>query len=176
MKLIDKPNVGEYAPYAIMYIDLLPGDRRVLDHMSANLDVVRELVRDVPEDVLVTPCAPDEWTIKEILLHVIDDERIYACRALRFARGDATELPGFEQDEYVPVSNANARSIASLLDEYAAVRSATLTLFDNLDDAAFVRQGIANGHAMSVRAAAYHIAGHELHHIASIRQNYLPDA
>lgn len=175
-RFILKPEPGEYAPYAIMYIGLLPDDGLVLRHMENNLAVVKALVDSLPEERLTTPFAPGEWTIKEILVHIIDDERIYAYRALRFARNDQTELPGFEQDDYTAHSGANQRSLSSILEEYVAVRHATTTLFANLDDNALLRAGVANGHVMSVRAAAYHIAGHELHHLNSIRENYLTNA
>jgi hypothetical protein len=173
MKTIPKPEAGEFAPYAIMYIDLLPDDGRVLDHLQNNVRRVQELVRPLSEAKLTTPCADGEWTIKEILGHVMDTERVYSYRALRFARNDTTELPGFEQDDYVPHSGANARPIADILEEYAAVRRATVALFKSFDETAYTRGGVASGHRMSVRAAAYIIAGHELHHLNSIRENYL---
>ena len=103
----------------------------------------------------------------------MDDERIYAYRALRFARNDQTELPGFEQDDYTKFSRANERSIASILEEYEAVRNATITLFDGFPEEAFLRTGIANKNAVSVRALANHIAGHELHHLNIIKEKYL---
>lgn len=167
-----KPDADEYAPYAIMYIDLLPDDGLVLQHLADNLEVAKDLVQTFPEKELSIPHAEGEWTIKEILVHIIDDERIYAYRALRAARNDSTELFGFEPDDYAIMSNANERSMESIWDEYAAVRMATITLFKYLPDEAFTRASIANGHFMSVRAAAYHIAGHEVHHLNSIRENY----
>jgi uncharacterized damage-inducible protein DinB len=173
MRTIPKPLEGEFAPYANMYIDLLPDDGLVLEHMESNLKVVTDLISPLSEAQLTTACAEGEWTIKEILLHITDDERIYAYRALRAARNDQTELPGFDQDSFTTYSSANQRSLESLFEEYASVRGATLTLFNNVPDEALTRASIANGHAMSVRAAAYHIAGHELHHINSIKQNYL---
>jgi uncharacterized damage-inducible protein DinB len=173
MRSIPKPKEGEYAPYTTMYIGLLPDDGLVLEHMRENLMLVQELVGSLPDERLSTPHDEGEWTIKEILVHMIDDERIYSYRALRFARNDATELPGFDQEAYVPYSVANERRIEDILEEYAAVRSATITLFSSFDDAALERAGVANGHRMSVRAAAYHLAGHELHHLNSIKQNYL---
>lgn len=172
MKLIPKPLEGEYAPYTIMYIGLLPDDGRVLDHLQDNLQVMLDFIRSFPAEQLTYRWADGEWTIKEILVHVSDDERIYAYRALRFARGDTTELPGFEQDEYVPYSKADERDIEDILAEYITVRQATLTLFKSFDSDALKRAGVANGHLMSVRAAAYHIAGHELHHLNSMRENY----
>lgn len=173
MKLIPKPQSGEYAPYAIMYIGLLPDDERVLQHMQDNMQAVFKLIRALPAERLTSRWAAGEWTIKEILGHIVDDERIYCYRALRFARNDPTELPGFEQDDYVIYSGANERGLEEILAEYAAVRQATLTFFNSLEERALTRAGVANGHLMSVRAAAYHIAGHELHHLESIRQNYL---
>src|SRR5207253_10519819 len=107
------------------------------------------------------------------LVHVIDDERIYAYRALRFARNDKTELPGFEQDAYALNSGANERSVKNILKELTSVRRATISLFDGLDDEALTREGVADGNKVSVRALAYHIAGHELRHINIIKERYL---
>jgi len=173
MKLIPKPIVGEYAPYTIMYINLLPDDGLILKHLRDNLENTVRFIRLLPEGKLTTRHAEGEWTIKEILVHVVDDERIYCYRALRFARNDTTELPGFEQDEYVPYSGANNREIEAIIEEFISVRRATITFFESLDEEALIRKGIGSGNIMSVRAAAYHIAGHELHHINSIKENYL---
>ena len=129
MKLIPKPTVGEYAPYTIMYIDLLPDDGLVLKHLQDNPENTIRFIRSFPPEKLTTRCAQGEWTINEILVHIIDDERIYCYRALRYARNDSTELPGFEQDDYVPFSNANDRDIESIIEEFVSVRQATLTLF-----------------------------------------------
>jgi uncharacterized damage-inducible protein DinB len=173
MKIISKPQEGEYAPYTLMYIGLFPDDGLILQHMQDNLQLVKDLFGGLSEAKLTKRFAEGEWNIKEILTHVIDDERIYAYRALRFARNDPTELPGFDQEAYVIESNANERTIEDILEEYDAVRRATITLFESFNDAMFTRTGVANGHVMSVRAAVYHIAGHELHHINSMKQNYL---
>lgn len=172
MKKIQKPEAGEYAPYAIMYIELLPDDGLVLQHLQDNLRMVKDLVRSQPEAKLTSRCAEGEWTIKEILVHVIDVERIFAYRALRFARNDCTELPGFEQDDYVAYSGANERSIEDVLEELTAVRTATIALFKSFDEEAMKRSGLSSGHNLSVRSAVYQIAGHELHHVQSIKQNY----
>lgn len=173
MKVIPKPEAGEYAPYAIMYISLLPDDGLVLKHLQDNLKSMTDFIHSFPAKKLTYRWAEGEWTIKEILSHIIDDERIYCYRALRFARNDTTELPGFEQDDYVLYSGANERDLEEILAEYTAIRQATITFFNSLEDKALTRAGVANGHLMSVRAMAYHIAGHELHHLHSIRQNYL---
>jgi uncharacterized damage-inducible protein DinB len=173
MKIIPKPAAGEYAPYAIMYIELLPDDGLVLQHLQDNLRATKDFILSFPQEKLTYRWAEGEWTIKEILGHIIDDERIYCYRALRFARNDTTELPGFEQDDYVLHSGANERDLEEILEEYTAVRNATITFFNSLEEKALKRAGVANGNIMSVRAAAYHIAGHELHHINSIKEHYL---
>ena len=175
MKSIPKPKIGEYAPYASMYIDLLPNDGLILEHLHTNLENTLNFMRSLPEDKLASPFAAGEWTIKEILVHIIDDERIYCYRALRYARNDPTELPGFDQDDYVSYSKANERQLDEILEEFASVRKATITFFKSLDDDTLKRTGIGSGNIMSVRAAVYHIAGHELHHINSIKENYFPN-
>lgn len=172
MKNIQKPEEGEYAPYAIMYIELLPDDGLVLQHLLDNVQMVKELVRSQPEEKLTSRCAEGEWTIKEILAHIIDTERIFAYRALRFARNDTTELAGFDQDAYAEYSGANARRIEDLLEELTAVRTATIALFKSFDEEVMKKSGLSNGYNLSVRSAVYQIAGHELHHVNSIRKNY----
>lgn len=173
MKMIPKPQPNEYAPYAAQYVSLLPDDGRVLEHLESSLQEVSAMLRPLSDAQLSTPCKPGEWTIKEILGHVMDSERVFAYRALRFARQDTTDLPGFDQDSFVACAGSNARTLDDLIDEYVAIRKATLMLFQSFDDAALMRAGTANKYTMSVRAAAYIIAGHERHHINSIQENYL---
>lgn len=173
MKRIEKPADGEFPPYAIMYIGLLPDDGLVLNHLKSNFKATKDLILSLPEEKLLYRYAEGKWTIKELLVHIIDDERIYAYRALRFARNDATELPGFEQDDYTRYSGANDRSIKSILKEFAAVRDSTIALFESLTLDALSRSGIANNHRVTVRALAYHIAGHELHHINILKERYI---
>lgn len=173
MLQIEKPKEGEYNPYAIKYIKLLPNDGLIIKHLKENFKAVKDFILSIPEDKLQYRYAENKWTIKEILVHIMDDERIYAYRALRIARNDKTELPGFEQDEYVPYSRANERGLKNILKDYASIRKATISLFENFDEAAFLRAGTANGHIVSVRALAYHIAGHELHHMNIIKERYM---
>lgn len=173
MRLIRKPEDGEFAAYAIQYIGLLPDDGRVLEHLQANIAATRELVGNLPEERLRFRYAEGKWSIKEIVQHISDDERIYAYRALRFARADATELPGFEQDDYTRNANADERPIDELLAELDSVRASTISLFAGLPTDSMTRRGVASGHTMSVRAIAYHIAGHELRHANVIRERYL---
>ena len=174
MRAIAKPAAGEFPAYAAMYIDLLPDDGRVLAHLEEQASLVGAFFRALPADRLGYRYAPGKWTPKEVLLHIVDDERIYAYRALRFARGDETELPGFDQDPYVTASGADARPLESLLAEHAAVRASTLSLFAGLPEAAWTRSGIANGARVTVRALVWHMAGHELHHLGVLRERYRP--
>src|SRR6267142_606418 len=122
MKIIAKPEAGEYAPYTSSYIGLLPDDGLILKHLRDNLTSTSDFLRSLGEEKLAYRYALGKWTIKEILAHLIDDERIYAYRALRFARNDKTELPGFEQDDYACESGANERTLDDLLAEFATVR------------------------------------------------------
>jgi uncharacterized damage-inducible protein DinB len=172
MQKIQKPAEGEYAPYAITYIDLVPQDGLVINHLQDNMKSMPEFIRTFPPEKLAAPWKEGEWTIQEILIHIIDTERIFCYRALRFARNDPTGVAGFEQDDYVPFSRANQRDIGTILEEYAAVRQATLTFFNNLDETALARAGLVGGNRVSVRALAWMITGHEIHHVNSIRENY----
>ncbi len=173
MKLIMKPSPNEYAPYYDRYISLVQEDGMVLQHLYTNRKMIDAFLTALPADRWEYRYAEGKWTIKEALLHVIDTERIFAYRALTIARGDTTSLPGYEQDDYVPTSAANTRSSSSLLEEYAAVRQATLTLLGNLPEEAWGRIGTANEKPVSVRAIAYMLAGHELHHLTIIKERYL---
>jgi uncharacterized damage-inducible protein DinB len=174
LRAIEKPGDSEYPAYAHIYIDLLPDDGLILNHLEDNLAGTMRLIRSIPEDRLLHRYAEGKWTIKEILGHVVDDERIYLYRGLRFARNDSTELPGFEQDRYAQYSGANQREIGDLLEEFTVVRQSTIAFFNSLDDAALMRTGVADGNRVSVRALAYHIAGHELRHRNIIKERYLP--
>ena len=173
MRKIEKPKEGEYPPYAVMYMKLIPDDGLLLKHLGDGFEGIKELILSLPEEKLLYRYANNKWTIKEVLVHLVDDERIYAYRALCFARNEKTPLPGFEQDDYVASSNANGRSIQNILHEYEAVRKATIALYEGFDDAALLRSGIANNNKATVRALGYHIAGHELHHLNIIIQRYL---
>ena len=130
---------------------------------------------DLPPDKLFYRYAENKWSIKEILVHIIDDERIFAYRALRYARFDKTELPGFEQDDYTFYSGADERSLESIFEEYEAVRNSTIAMFNGFPSEAFARSGTSTGNInnRTVRALAYRIAGHELRHIKVIKERYL---
>jgi len=168
---VARPEPGEYAPYYDRYISLILG----LDIVGTLESQRREMLlllcgRDESEGDF--RYAPDKWTVKEVLGHVCDTERIFAYRALRIARGDKTPIEGFEQDDYVRNSPVANRPLAEVIEDYIAVRRATITLFRNLDEAAWLRRGIANNNEVSVRAIAYTAAGHELHHRRILKEKY----
>ena len=170
--LIARPGTDEYAPYYGTYIGKVPdGDLRAM--LASQLAETLALIRSIPESRGGHRYAPDKWSIKGVLGHLADSERIFSYRALRIGRGDTTPLPGFEQDDYVPMGNFDARTLRDLADELGAVRQATLHLFAHLDQAAFERRGTASGKPVSVRALAYIIAGHELHHVGILKTRYL---
>jgi uncharacterized damage-inducible protein DinB len=175
MKTIHKPHEGDYVPYTIMYLELLPDDGLVLQHMLDSLQTLRELILPLSEEQLTRRCAPGEWTIKEILVHMSDDERILVNRTLRTARNDPTPLIGFDQDLYTEYSRANERRIEDILEEVAAVRMATIALLKSFDEEALERTSVMHDHRVTVRAWVYHIAGHFLLHLNSIKQNYLSE-
>jgi DinB superfamily len=168
---IARPEPGEYAPYYDRYISLVPGS-----DILATLDAQRR-------DTMTLLCgrdeadgdfryAPGKWSAKELLGHVCDTERIFAYRALRIARGDQTPMEGFEQDDYVRNGPFAQAPLPELIDDYIAVRHATLALFRNLNEPAWTRRGVANKNDVSVRALAYIIAGHELHHRKILEEKY----
>jgi uncharacterized damage-inducible protein DinB len=173
MKTVHKPTEGEYSPYELEYVDLVPDDGQIFEHLRDNLARLKELILAQPEEKLIAPCTEGEWTIKEILVHILDTERVFVYRALRCARNDQAELEGFDQNTAVAYSRANQRDIEEILEELTAVRMASIALFKSFDEEAWERTGVANGSKMSVRWLVYQVAGHELHHLKSIKENYL---
>lgn len=172
--LIPKPKPGEFEPYYATYIDAVrEGDLlRLLEEQAGEM---ADLLRAFGEIRGTYRYAPDKWSVKEVLGHITDTERVFAYRALRFARADATPVPGFEQDGYVVAAGFDRRTLADLAEEFAAVRKATIELFAGLDAPALMRAGVASGFPMTVRAAAWIIAGHEQHHARILRERYLTD-
>lgn len=173
MKIIDKPYNDEYHANELRLAALIPNDGFLLKHLASNLENTKAFLLTIPLDKLLYRYSEDKWSIKEVIAHLIDMERIYTYRALRFARNDKTILPGFDDNEYVKYSGATNRDISDLIKELEAVRHATIALIEGLEEKAFIRSGIINGKSVSARALLYHIAGHELHHIQIIREKYL---
>lgn len=176
---IKRPEPTEYPSYSQPYFDLIETNDDILRVLHDNFIALKELIYSLNEEQLRYVYAKDKWTIKEILVHNIDDERIFTYRALCYARNDQTVLPGFEEKQYAAYAAANERSLDSIFDEYWQVRLATLKLFQYLPEAALLRKGKlldANGNPSNertVRAMVYHIAGHELNHIKVIKERYL---
>ena len=172
---IGKPDATEYNPYYGKYISLV-ADSDIIALLSQQLDETLALLGSIPESLAGFRYAPDKWSIKELIGHVIDTERIFAYRALRFARNDQTPIEGFEQDNYVRSASFDDSTLAELASEFAHVRRANLFLFKHLDEEAWKRRGTASDNEVSVRALAYIIAGHELHHMEILRSRYLHNA
>ena len=167
-----RPSADEHLPYYARYIDRVP-DGDVLATLSQQIGETLALLRGLPESVANYRYAPGKWSVNELVGHLVDSERLFGNRALRFARGDATPVPGFEQDDYIRGATFDAYPLSELADEFEAVRRSTLYFFRHLDDEAWSRRGIANNAEISVRALAYIIAGHELHHREILRARYL---
>ncbi len=144
-----------------------------LEVLAANLVSTPVFITSIPIEKEEYAYDKGKWTVKEVLVHMIDSERILSCRSLRFARNDQTPLPGFDEESYTPFSGANQRSMESIIDEYEAVRQATLALFRNFTEPMLSRVGTANNFRYSVEASGIVIAGHELHHLRVLRERYL---
>ena len=169
---IQRPAAGEYFEYYGKYIALVP-DGDLLALLRAQNAETASLLASVSPAKADFAYAPGKWTIKEVLGHLCDAERVFAYRAMRFARADVTALAGFDENTYVPAGQFGERTLADLVEEFQAIRSATLHLARHLDGDALARRGTASGHPISVRALLYIIAGHERHHVALLRERYL---
>jgi hypothetical protein len=167
-----RPQATEYLPYYERYVSLVPeGD--ILSALTEQLDSTLTLLRSISEERANFRYAPDKWSIKEVVGHVIDGERIFAYRALRFARNDQTPLPGFEQDDYIRNATFDDCKLSDLIDEFEHVRRANLLMFRQLNEEAWARRGIASDAEVSVRALCFIMAGHELHHMNVLKDKYL---
>ncbi|HEV2291335.1 MAG TPA: DinB family protein [Gemmatimonadales bacterium] len=168
---IPRPAESEYKPAYAAYIGKVPeGD--LLTILSQQLDELAARMAKVPADKEQYRYGPDKWTVTEVIGHIADAERVFAYRALRFARKDQTPLSGFDETAWTPASNYGRRRLADVVAEFRAVRQATLALLKGLEPEAFARSGTANNSAVSVRALAYTIAGHERHHAQILKERY----
>ena len=166
------PDASEYAPYYGRYISLVE-THDILRTLEQQSPQTLALLSGLSEQQGDSRYAPGKWSIKQMVGHVIDAERIFTYRALRIARNDKTPIEGFEQDDYVRDGGFEHRKLADLCDEFAAVRKATVLMFGNLRPEAWPRRGVANNNEISVRAIAYILAGHELHHRGILKEKYL---
>ena len=167
-----RPEPSEYAPYYGRYIERVP-DGPIVDILRTQVRGTLELLRALPEAKGAHSYAPGKWSIKQVVGHVIDAERVFGYRALRFGRSDATQLPGFEQGDYARAGGFAARSLRHLTEELEAVRRATVLLYEGFGEEDWSRKGIASANPVTVRALAYIIAGHELHHVKILKEQYL---
>ena len=172
MHTIAPPDQTEFAQYYVTYVSQVPqGDIRGI--LEAQESDTLQLLRGIPEDRSLHRYAPDKWTIREVVSHINDTERMFVFRAMWFARGFDSALPSFDQDVAIRGAGADARTFASHLEEFRAVRDATVALFRHLPDEAWSRRGVASGNAVTVRALAYITAGHVAHHVRLLRERYL---
>jgi DinB superfamily len=167
-----RPAASEYLPYYERYIGLVPeGD--VVATLVNQMIETQSLLRALPASVATYRYAPEKWSVNELVGHMIDSERIFTSRALRFARNDPAPMPSFDQNDYVRNATFDSYPLADLASELEAVRHATIFLFRHMDEQAWSRRGIANNAEVSVRALAYIVAGHELHHREILSARYL---
>jgi DinB superfamily len=169
---IGTPDASEYAPYYGRYISLVGADD-ILAALEEQVRGTQALLAGLSEAQGDYRYAPEKWSVKEVLGHLIDTERVFAYRALRVARNDRTPLPGFEQDDYVRYGDFATQQLTSLIEEFVCVRRSNLLLFRQFGPEAWMRRGIADQKEISVRALAYIIAGHELHHRQVLQEKYL---
>ena len=167
-----RPNKDEYAKYYHTYVEKVP-DGNLLTNLKKVHQDTQEFFKNVGEINGNYRYAPGKWSLKEVLIHLIDAEQVFAYRALRFARKDATPLPGFDENAYVDAVDVSHRTIKDLMKEYKATRNLTITMFKHFDERMFDQRGTASNNEMSVRGLAYCIIGHEIHHRNVIKERYL---
>jgi uncharacterized damage-inducible protein DinB len=166
-------NSNEYGTYQYNYLKLVSNDYNLIEELEISLHRFVKFIQDIPMDKFDYSYAEGKWTIKDIIQHIIDAERVFSYRALRFARNDSTELPGFEENNFVKAANANSRSVMDLLTELSALRHATIYLFKSFKEEHLLNIGIASNNPMSVRAIGFVIIGHQNHHQRIFEERYL---
>lgn len=169
---LQRPAVGEYLPYYDKYISLVP-DGDLIELLARNADESIAILRAQPPEMADFAYAAGKWTVKEVLGHICDAERIFSYRLLRIAREDATPIEGFDENTYVPAGRFRERTLESLIEEFTAIRQASIALIAGLPDEAWSCSGVANNGPVSARAVAYIIPGHEIHHREILLTRYL---
>lgn len=172
MKYIPKPQEGEYAAYAAGYVNQYR-DGNILESLANNMQVIIDMYSSLPAEKLEYRYAEGKWTLKEVLVHIADVERIFAYRALRIARQDSTPLPSFDENMYIANAATGERSLENILQEYGGIRRSTIAMYNGFADNALNYIGTTSGNPTSVRALAYIIYGHEQHHLNIIKERYL---
>lgn len=176
MTAIPRPASDEFAPYYAKYIDQVPeagGEGVLADLLAAQIRDTQQVFAGMSETRALHRYAPGKWSIKEVVGHLADSERVFSYRAMRIARGDETPLASFDETAFVPPGRFDARTLTELVAEFTAVRQATVALLRGLPQDAIARRGTASGKTVSVRALAYIIAGHERHHVKILKERYL---
>lgn len=168
------PDSSEYAHFYSTYVSLVPKEN-IIQTLSDQMHEVFTLLNSLPGEKAYFKYAPDKWTLKEVIGHIIETERVFAYRAFAISRGDTQHLPGMDQDKYMLGNNYNKRSVANLSNEYLAVRVSTIHLFNTMTQEMISKKGNASGFEVTVRALAFIIAGHNLHHYNIIKKKYLMD-
>ena len=166
------PDLSEYAPYYRTYTSKVPSGN-ILDILSHQLDTALQVLGGVPPDRETFRYAPDKWSIREVVGHLADTERVFALRALAFARSDPHAFPAMEQDDYVAVAGFDARPLSELIEEFSHQRKSNVVLFRSFDDETAARAGTASGVRFTARCIPYIMAGHVVHHLAVLRERYL---
>jgi len=168
---LPRPAADESAPFYHGYIEKVPGEQ-VGEFLAAQLGEAERLLAPLDDAAARFRYAPDKWSVKEVLGHLCDTERIFAYRLLRIGRADATPLPGFDENAYVPAADFDARPLAELLREFQAIRAGTIALAEGLPSAGWERRGQASGKSITTRALAYIMVGHVTHHLGVLRDRY----
>jgi uncharacterized damage-inducible protein DinB len=172
MKITDLQS-NEYPAYAEIYVSQVDTTWTLVEELEISVHNLIRFIQNIPMDKHDYRYAEGKWTIKDILQHLIDAERVFAYRALRFSRNDATDLPGYDQDLYVDNAHANKRHMKDLLTELSTVRHSTMQLFGSFSEEQLLKSGIASGYNVSVRALGFMIIGHQNHHMKVFRERYL---
>jgi hypothetical protein len=168
------PGPDEAAEYYFRYIEQIPADTPICDVLAAQLSETLDLLRRVSDEQSLRRYAPGKWSIRQVVSHINDTERLFAFRAFWFARGFDSPLPSFEQDVAMASAAADERPWPGLIDEFRAIRESTVAFFGTLPGCAWDRRGVASGNTFTVRALAYLTAGHLVHHSRILRERYLP--
>lgn len=171
---MSKPDISEYSEFYTPYIDILPDDGSGLTkQLESSFLSVKDLFEGIGEEMGDYRYAAGKWSLKELLQHLIDSERIFAYRALRFARNDEKGLPGFDENLYVETCQAGGRTLSALLEEFELLRKSNILMFDSLGEEALARQGYVDESKLSVRALGFICCGHLLHHVRVIEERYM---
>lgn len=172
VSIVSKLDESEYLAYQASYLSLVKSES-ILENLHSSRNLFLDLCLLIPEDKRLYRYAPEKWTVQDVILHLIDTERIFQYRALCFSRDDKNDFPGFEENSYALSANANIRSFESLVNEFKVVRESSILLFENMEDEKLPVKGNLFGNSISVRAWGYLLSGHLLHHMHILKERYL---